>query len=358
MRREATLQQEGPVEAIGLTRPFAVANLVGAVLIAALITVAQAAEIRMWPAALGGIAVLGLSALVYLRASSPFRAPVRRPTFVAVLVLLLIAIGLDDAARMGSGPTGSGSTDGWAIAAVPLSLFVLSLVRPARDMAVGGVALSIGMAVVAIATAPPGNVRGSMLSIALQAVVTSIPATIAMTVLVRVTVRAMRRVRTGERGARGDRDAQGTQWDRDVVRLLRDVVEADRVTGSTGSRAQVLATNLRTRLVEYQDRDWISELGIRVQDDSAYTDRMAIEQRLALRGVLAALPVTGPDDPGWARVTGQDLEARVEMEVPITRRPDSAHLGPAVLILRTVFPGAIFRVEDGRARVAAEFTVR
>lgn len=358
MLREATLQQEGPVEAVGLTRPFAVANLIGAMLIAVLITVAQAAEIRIWPAAIGGIAVLGLAALIHLRASSPYRAPVRRPPFVAVLVLLLIAIGLDDAARAGSGPTGSGSTDGWAIAVVPLALFVLSLVRPARDMAVGGAALSVGMAIAAIMTAPPGDVRGSTLSIALEAVVTSIPATIAMTVFVRVTVAAMRRVRRGERDARGDRDAHGTQWDRDLVRLLHDVVEADRVTGSTGSRAQVLATGLRTRLVEYQERDWISELGIRLTDESAYAPRMAIEQRLALRGLLAALPVTGPDDPGWARVTGQDLEALVEMEVPITRRPDSAHLGPAVLILRTVFPGAHFRVEDGRARVAAEFSVR
>lgn len=354
MLREATLQQEGPVESIGLTRPFALVNLVGTVLIAILITASQASQIHVWSAAAGGIAVLALAALAHLRASSPYRAPVRRPSFVLVLVLLLIAIVLDDVAR-----TGSGSVGGWAIAVVPLSLFVLSQVRPAWDMLAGGAALCLGMAGAAIALAAEGHGRASLLSLGLNAVVTAVPATLATAALVRITVRAMRLARLSVQGMHDEQEPlHTTQWDRDVVRLLHDVVQTDRVTGSTGSRAQVLATGLRARLVANEDRDWISELGITVTDEADYVDRMTIQQRLALRGLLAALPVTGPNDPGWARVSGQDLDALVEMELPLTRRPDSAHLGPAVLILRTVFPGARFRVEDSRARVAAEFSVR
>lgn len=352
---EATLQQEGPFDSIGLTRPFALANLIGTVLIAMLITVAQASQIHLWGAAIAGLGVLAVAGAVYLRAASPFRSPVRRPTFVLVLALLLVAVVLDYVARLGSG---SGSLGGWAIAVVPLSLFVLAQVRPAVEMLIGGAALSAGMVIVAITIAPMLGDQHSPLSIALDTVITAVPATLATAAFVRITVRSIGEARLEDRQAWvRSNEQRATQWERDAVKLLRDVTDSGKVTGATGSRAQVIATTLRSRLAVVQERDWISELGIAIDDDEGYVDRMALPQRITIRGLLAALPITGPSDPGWARVTGQDLEAVLEFDIPIARRPDSSHLGPAVLMLRTAFPGARFRVDDGRARLAAEFTV-
>ncbi|WP_375400888.1 hypothetical protein [uncultured Amnibacterium sp.] len=353
MDREATLQQEGPVDSIGLTRPFAIANLIGTVLIAILITVAQMSQIHQWGAAVAGFAVLAVAGAIYLRAASPFRAPVRRPTFVVVLALLLVAIVLDDLARLGSGSLG-----GWALAVVPLTLFVLAQVRPAAEMLIGGAALSAGMATAAILLAPLLGGRHSPLSIALDVLITAVPATLATAAFVRIGVRSIREARVVDREAwERSTEQHATQWERDVVKLLRDVTDSGKVTAATGSRAQVIATTLRSRLAVDQERDWISELGITVEDDEGYVERMSLPQRITMRGLLAALPITGASDPGWARVTGQDLEAVLEFDIPIARRPDSSHLGPAVLMLRTAFPGARFRVDDGRARLAAEFSV-
>lgn len=359
MDREATLQQEGPVDSVGLTRPFAIANLIGTVLIAILLTVVQASQIHAWPAAVAGVGVLALAGWVYLRAASPFRAPVRRPTFVLVLVLLLVAIVLDDVARLGSlSAPGPVSLGGWAVAVVPLSLFVLAQVRPALELLIGGAALCAGMATTAIALSPTLD-RHSPLSIALSTLITAVPATIAMAAFVHITVRAIRAVSTVDREAWAQSTEQReTQWERDVVKLLREVVESGKVTSGTGSRAKGIATTLRSRLAVDQDRDWISELGIAVEDDEGYGERMALPQRITMRGLLAALPVTGPSDPGRARISGQDLDAVLELDLPITRRPDSSHLGPAVLMLRTAFPGARFRVDDNRVRLTAEFSVR
>ena len=353
MRREATIQQEGPVESIAVTRLFAIVNLVLAAAIALALTAAQVAQISDWSAAVGGILVLIASALVYLRAASPFRAPVRRPTFVVVIALLLVGVVLDGIAR-----TGSASSGGWAIAVVPVTLFALSNGRPAVEILIGGTVLSVGLVVTAIALAPAAGGHRPLLSVALDSIITAVPATIATAAFVHVTVRAMRR-EFAEGGVLGERSdgTSGTQLERELVQLLTDVVDADRVTSATSSRAQVLATGLRSRLVADQERDWISELGIHVTDEEGYAERMSLEQRTTLRGLLAALPITGPADPGWAHLSGQDHDATLELEVPIARRPDSMHLGPAVLMLRTVFPGSRFRAEDGRVRVTTDFSV-
>ena len=350
MRSEATVQQQGPVESVALTRRFAVANLGVTAALVILITVGQASQITVWPAAIGGIAAVLASSLVYLHAASPFRAPVRRPTFLLVIALLIVGVVLDGAARGGTPTQG-----GWAIAVVPVTLFVMSHVRTQAEILLGGAAVSAALVITGLTTTTGSRPE---LAVALDAVITAVPATLALAALVRVTVRAMQRERREEGTSRDPGADEGrSRVERQLIALLQDVVETDRVTVATGARAQVLATGLRSRLSAEQDRDWIGDLGIRVSDDEGYADRMSLEQRTTLRGLVAALPVSGSRNPGWARLSGQDLDATLELDLPLARRPDSAYLGPAVLMRRTVFPGARFRVEDGRARVAADFSV-
>jgi hypothetical protein len=143
----------------------------------------------------------------------------------------------------------------------------------------------------------------------------------------------------------------------EVVPLLSDIIAADALRDADGRRARALATGLRTALLADLRRDWLAESGFVVTDRQGYVERMSPDQRTAVRSLVSALPLLDPDRPGTAVLVGQDLEAVLELTIPVRSRPPRSALGPLMPVLRTVFGHVDLRSDEHAVVLVAEVPV-
>ena len=359
---EATLQQQHPIDSVGFTRLFAIGAAILSAVIAALTTVAEAEQVANWPLEIGAIGLLCGTGVYFAWAASPFRAPFRRQTAVTVMSLTVTAFVLDETAQLGQNRV---IHDDWGLVVIPFYLFVMAGLRPVWEVVVFGTIGSAIVATVAVAASPVVSTQTVPLARALVAVSSLVPATIGAAVFARRAMHRLARDATAEVRPAVERNSVRLSvqqenialLDAAVVPLISEVLAAGTLTAADSRRARQLAKSLRATMVANLSRDWLQEAGLTVDDPHDYADRMTPEQRTTLRGVINAMPLKSRTHPGTVTITGQDFDAVIEMRLPLHRRPGGPRLAPAVVMLRTVFPRAEYRLDGTDLTVVADFHV-
>jgi hypothetical protein len=323
-------------------------------------TVLDRAQITSWPletAALVALAAAG--ALVVLRAN-PFRAPFRRRSHALVLTLVLLAFALDELAQVGRNLV---VHDDWGLAVVPVFLLVLAMLRPPRELLVGGLgaaAVVVATVLLAPASLPVGMLPAAGAAIALTQV---LPPALAAAALARRTIRGLgpwrttAAVRPGAAAVLSAQQEAIARLEAAAIPLLSTVVASGSVSGDQADRARAILVELRAALVADLARGWLAEAGFGVDDPDGYAERMTVEQRTALRTTVASLPLADFEHPGTASVRGQDREATLTLVLPVSTRPRRTRVAPQVPLLRTSFPRADVRIGDERVLVRVDFGI-
>ena len=362
MQLEATLQQQDPLDAAESGRLFAVGGGCLALLTAIGVTAIEADEVANWPLEIAAILLVALAGAAATVTASPFRAPFRLRSHVLVLGVSLLAFLLDELAQLGENGL---VHDDWGLVTIPIFLFVIAGLRPPQEVLAGGLVAAV--------------VVGATAAIVSQFVALQVPpfarASVAMTSIVAPACAAAAFARAAlRRLARDPRPRAGIPTVADMVRLsvqqetiarleaevvplLSDIIADGELHDADGRRARVLATGLRTALLADLRRDWLAEAGFSVTDRQGYAERMSQEQRTAIRSLVAALPLLDPDRPGTAVLVGQDLEAVLELTIPVRTRPPRAALAPLIPVLRTVLGHVDLRSDDHAVVLVAEVPV-
>lgn len=362
MRLEPTLQQQDPLDAAESGRLFALGGGGLAVIAAIGMTAIGADQVANWPLEIGAILLVALAGVVATVTASPFRAPFRMRSHVLVLGISLLAFVLDELAQLGANEL---VHDDWGLVTVPIFLFVVSGMRPAQEVLIGGLVAALVVGVTAAVVSPFVSVEVSPFTRASIAMTSIVAPACASAAFARAALRRLLREPARRDGIPTVADMvrlsvqQETiaRLEAEVVPLLSEIVAADALTEADGRRARSLATGLRTALLAELRRDWLSEAGFAVTDRQGYVERMDPDQRTAIRSLLAALPVLDPDRPGTAVLVGQDLEAVLELTVPVSARPPRAALGPLMPVLRTVFRHVDLRSDEHAVVLVAEVPV-
>jgi hypothetical protein len=355
---EGTLQQRDPLGASGATQVFAVGTAVVTLSLAVGITALTAGQVGRWPVEVAALLVLAGAAALHVRLTSPFLAPFGRAAFAVVLTLVVLAFVLDEAAQLGRNEI---VHDDWGPVVIGLYLAVLAGVRPARDLLVGGLAATGVAAAVTVAASPFVLVSTNGTARALVVLAMIAPAAIGGTVFAHTAVRLL--PAGGRPGVAVAEDAvrRSVQQDQvraleaDVVPFLRRLLAEDAVAPADAEHARRVGAGIRAALLTDLRRGWLGELGLAVDDPRGYADRMRPEQRTAVAGLLAALPLADAAAAGSATLRGQDYEGALTLRADLAGRPDRALLAPRVLLLRTVFSSVRYEVEGSTVVVRCTF---
>jgi hypothetical protein len=362
MRLEATLQQQDPLDAGESARLFAIGGGCLALLAAIGMTAIGADEVRDWSFEIAAIVVVALTGVVATVTSSPFRGPFRLRSHVLVLGLSLLAFLLDELAQLGSNDL---VHDDWGLVTVPIFLFVVSGMRPAREVLLGGLVAALAVGATAAVVSPFVTLQVSPFTRASVAMTSVVAPACAAAAFARAALARLQRASAPQGGIATVDEVvrlsvqQETiaRLEAEVVPLMSEIVAVDALTEGDGRRARALATGLRTALLADLRRDWLSEAGFVVTDRQGYVERMSPDQRTAVRGLVGALPLLDAARPGTAVVVGQDLEAVLELTVPVRSRPARSVLAPLLPVLRSVFTHVDLRSDEHAVVLVAEVPV-
>ncbi|HEV7623401.1 MAG TPA: hypothetical protein VGO26_04645 [Amnibacterium sp.] len=362
MRLEATLQQQDPLDAGESARLFAIGGGCLALLAAVGMTAVEPGEVASWPLEIAAILVLALTGVVATATASPFRGPFRLRSHVMVTGLSLVAFLLDELAQLGANDV---VHDDWGLVTVPIFLFVIAGMRPAQEVLVGGLVAAVVVGATAAVVSPYVTLQVSPFTRASIAMTSIAAPACASAAFARAALARLLRS-PGPRGGIATVDEvvrlsvqQETiaRLEAEVVPLMGDILAGEMLTEGDGRRARALATGIRTALLADLRRDWLSEAGFVVTDRQGYVERMSPHQRTAVRGLVGALPLLDPGSPGTAVVVGQDLEAVLELTVPVRSRPPRSVLAPLLPVLRSVFPHVDLRSDEHAVVLVAEVPV-
>lgn len=339
---------------------LAAGGAVLALLLAVTEVVLGRAQIASWPAEVAALLALVAGGAVVAVRASPFRTPFRRRTHALVLGLVLAAVVLDEVAQEGRNAV---VHDDWGLAVVPVFLLALAVLRPPREVLVGGL-LAVAVVAVAVLVLPPAHTAPVPPLPRVGVAITQVlPPALAAAALSRITSRRLAPGRPADPPAASAdaalsvRQETVARLEADAIPLLRTVATTGTVTAEQAERARTIAAGLRTALVDALARGWLAELGVAVDDPDGYAERLTTQQRTALRTTIASLPLADFDAPGTAVVRGQDRQAAVELVLPVAAPPRRSRVAPLVPLLRTVFSRADIRVADDRVVVAVEVVV-
>lgn len=324
-------------------------------------TLLDAEQIASWPLEVAAFVALAAAAVVVVRRANPFRAPFRRRSHAVVLGLVLLAVVLDELAQAGRN---TAVHDDWGLAVVPVFLLVVAMLRPPRELLVGGLLAAVVVAGTVLLLAPsfvaPALPPVARAAIGLAQV---LPPALAAAALARRTLRGVERRGAIDQGQAGSAAVLPVQQEAiarleaEAIPLLSTVVAAGTVDAAQADRARAILAELRAALVADLARGWLVEAGFGVDDPDGYAERMTAEQRTALRTTVASLPLADFERPGTASVRGQDLDATMVLTLPVAARPRRSRVAPLVPLLRTVFPRADVRIGDERVLVQVDFAL-
>jgi hypothetical protein len=346
---------------LGAPAPVLAAGGAGLALATAVVeTVLGRGQIASWPVEVAALVALVAAGVVVVVRASPFRAPFRAGSHVAVLSLVLIASVLDEVAQIGRDIL---IHDDWGLAVVPVFLLVLATLRPPREVLAGGIAAVavIGATVLALSpfllTPLPASARVAI------AVTQVLPPALAAAALARITSRSLELRRAAPLSAPETDPTLSVQQEAiarleaEAIPLLTTVVASGSVSAVQAERARAIMAELRAALVADLARGWLAEAGFGVDDPDGYAERMTPEQRSALRTTVASLPLADFERPGTASASGQDREATLVLDLPVAARPRRTRVAPLVPLLRTAFRRADIRIGDERVLVQVDFSV-
>jgi len=356
--RERTPQQVDPVGALA-SRPVSLITVLAALVVAVSATLSGRAQIVDPAAAVGAVAALAAAGLVLVLSASPLRAPFRRRSLVAVVVLSCAAVALEALGLLGQNEL---VRDDWSSLAVGVLLLGVAPYRPAVEILAAGLVVAVVVAAVVLlerpwfVTAVPTTtfvIVAVVPVVALSAAAASFSRTFTLLVerwIDRATT--FRRASADELRASIARSVQQdrvTILNRDVVPFFASLVDRGAVTAADAQRARDIADQLRVSMVAEADRSWLEHLFVSptsgvsgiVVDPDFVASAMTPDHRTSLRALLVAFGERDGVQADDVRVDLRRVDDRVEalVSVPTTvgefvvRR----RFAPWFAVLRIVF---------------------
>ena len=360
MTLERTLQQRDPLAAL-VGRRTSYLAAIGIPFYAAIMMSLNAEEIVAPGLALVSLALVIATGVVFIRASSPMRAPFDRPRYLVVLAGALLAHLFGTASMWGENAY---VRDDWGPSVIGLFLLALAPFRPGRDILLAGLASAL---VVGATVAAQFQTLASPVPVYVLVVVAETPIVglaVGSAVFAAALVRALDRWQSlesmsaddlaGERSddiARSVRKDRVTILNREVVPFFSRVIEADDVGAEDRERARQLADGIRAAMVADVERGWLDgvldELARAgngrgsIRDQARQAELLNVDQRTVLRAVLVVLQGQPGFEPESLRLAFEArgdssrgvVAARVDAPEPSVR----ALLEPYLAVMQVLF---------------------
>lgn len=361
---EKTAQQLDPVGGV-TARPIVVATTVIAVVIAVALSLASTDQVTSPVAAVAAVLALVLAGALFIVASSPFRAPLRMASHIAVCLLALAAVFLNAMSQWG---LNTSQRDDWG----PLSMAVLTIAfcsyRPVAELA--GCAVISSVIVAAIVLVNPPTVNGMSTSLVLVMAVTPVLASGAAAAgfaaaLVRIL--SVARTSSSSNPQGGDTtqsvlvealsSPQGVLLTERILPHLRTIRDDRQLTDERAELSREFADELRRLMVSDADQSWLTRAVTSATDPDRLADRLEAPQRSLLRALFERLQTDGAFRRGTLAVTvsadGGGVLVRVTARVSAGANPRTT-IAPFVAVARGIFAGSTDEFET--TTIALSFT--
>ena len=356
--RERTPQQVDPLGALS-ARPVTVLAASAALVYAGVMTTTTRMEIASLGATAGALVALVAAGVVLVLSASPYRAPFRRRSLVALSVLSAGAVVLS---AVGTAGRDAFVRDDWPPVAVGVLLLALAPYRPGVEIALAGLGVALVVAVVVVAQSPSFVTPVPVTSFVVVAVTPVLALAFAGAAFSRTFTRLVEEwdarasvARSAsaeeliESVARSVQQDRVTVLNRDVVPFFTSLVASGTVQEADVERARRIADSLRSTMVAEADRSWLEHLfagdgapvsGV-VVDPDRLAPAMTGEHRTAVRALLVALGATDAVRADDVQVVLRERDGRVDglLSVPVVGGEASVRhaLAPWLAVLRVVF---------------------
>jgi hypothetical protein len=375
--REATAQQNDPLGTL-IQRPVVLVLATFAVGLAVARTLFPDAPFELSRAAFAAVGFLMLATAILVVATSPYRAPFTRRSFVLIVACGLAAVVIEAVSTAGQNPM---IRDDWGSTALGLLLLSTAPYRPAREIVLAAVVGSAVVAIVVVLQTPGFSVTAPPALFATIGVTPllalGVGGAVYSATFVRLVQQWLARASTLTREsaqelrpgiARSVQQDRVTDLNRDVVPFFTELVERGTVSAADTERATAIASVIRRRIVDEADRSWLENVLIEVcprgsagtvVDPDRLAERMSGDQRTAVRAVVKAMAVDqgarverdagpGRGDGGERATVSSSLAVVLNDDDPLVRaliRLDSAsgdtalrqRYAPYFAVLRILF---------------------
>lgn len=362
MRAEPTLQRLDPLGALS-ARPATVAAAGGTMVFSILVAALTRSEVNRGGLAVLAIALLAASCAALVWFSHPGRAPFLRRSAVLVVMLGGGAVAAAAAASWGSDAM---PRDDWAPIALALVILALSPYRPPRELAAFGVLAAVLSGVLAVAQASTFRLGLSplvyflvastpvlALAVAGAAFSASVLASVRRWQGTAATAAAAQTTSLQVGLARGVQQDRVTILNRDVVPFFTAILERGSLSAADNDTAREISSSIRAVMLAEADRSWLDSLvvaghssgrssgALTVSDDQGLARQMTLDQRAAVRALLAAIAAVPQPGARNLRVTlradGPVCHTVIITDCAAPERAVRAALAPYLAVLRTVF---------------------
>ncbi len=382
--RERTRQQVDPAGTTAV-RSFSVIVVVGSFVFAAVMTAITLSETLRPPFAAGALLALAASGTVVIVQTSPYRAPFRGRSLAAAWGLALAATYLSAAASWGADAF---VHDDWGPIAIGLLFIAVGPYRPAREVAMTGVASAIFVGFLALLQAPQFATSAPPLAFVIIAVTPMLAMCFGGVAYSLGMINAIdawqARARAASRGVISDMRggiARSVQQDRvtilgrDVIPFFTDLLARDELTDADRARAAGIASDIRAVMVAEADRSWLEILveltgldlsgragaaRLIVDDPERLADSMSSDQRTAVRALIVALGqvrTIDREDLAIALARGAragSVEASVAIRLTSSKLVPRVAFAPYFALLRAAF--TTFEVEFDQPSLRLRFS--
>jgi hypothetical protein len=335
--REPSAQQNDPLGTLN-QRPIVLLLATFAVGLAVTRTLLPDSPFELSQAAFAALGFLLLATGILLVATSPYRAPFTRRSFVLIVACGLVAVVLEAVSTAGQNTM---IRDDWGSTALGLLLLSTAPYRPAREIVAASVAGSVVVAVITVLQTPGFTVKAPP-SLFVAVGVTPLLAlgiggAVYSATFVRLVQQWLARASSLTRAssqemrpgiARSVQQDRVTDLNRDVVPFFTELVERGTVTADDATRATAIASAIRRRIVDDADRSWLENVLIEVcpngsagtvVDPDRLAEGMTGDQRTAVRAVVKAMAV---DQGALVDRTGAGERATAQSSLAVVLNDD------------------------------------
>ena len=308
MSREATLQQRDPL-ALMIGRPTIYLASIGVPVFAGVMIWLNRDDISNVAAAIASLALTAITGLLFAFASSPLRAPLTTNVLVAIS---LGSIGAAVLAEASMWSTNGSVRDDWGATVVALYLLALAPYRPARQIALAGLASAVIVAMLTFAQASEVQTDYPSYVYAFIAITPILVVSLGAARFARELVRGLELWEQRDTMSTSVLDVNDRQWiarsvqqnrvtllNQEIVPFLSEVLERDELTERDRERALEFSSAIRAIMVAEIDRTWLDYVlgeasgprGWRgtLVDESLRAESMSTDQRTVVRALVVAL---------------------------------------------------------------------
>jgi len=346
--RWQTPQQLDPIGGI-TARLIVIVSGVIAVCVAIVMTIMSSSQISNPSLAVLAIAVLALTVAYFIRASSPFYAPLRLRSHVVVCLGALLAVVIEAASQWG---TNAYVRDDWGPIAMAIVVITLGTYRGDLEILACTIGSSVIIGCVAVAIAASGStVTPVPVAVLVVTMVTPVLGSgFASAAFSRTLVRILLAWRTSVEAQippTGEAAMPPTGHlaflHATVIPFLDGVVSTGTLGEQDGARARRLAQELRVLMVMDAEQTWLTGVIDRFEDPARVAGEFDSAQRGCLRALIAHVQSSDSFAPRTVRLrlgleNGQPAGV-LEVDTIGEASPRS-QVGPYIAVARHVFSAA------------------